>query len=237
MDMTSFEKLIGTNAKIAMHIRDENEIYKGNRIFVIDDNGSMIKTNGFPNVAFQHKGKNSLVVIHKSANISSAHFVIGEGGYIYIDKSFRVRQKLYADLGNENNTLYFGKNSNVGDVTIYAGDEPDLEVIIGSNFLSAYNLKLRAADGHTIFDADTGEVLNAANFGIHIAGHVWCGMNVTVIKDVTIPNDCVVGACALVCKRHFNSHTIISGVPAKEIKSNISWSSVPIKNYIEQYKK
>ena len=192
MDINSFEKLIETDAKIAGNIRNEAEINRGNRIFLFDDNGDKVEANSIPNVSFQFKGKNALVMIHKSANMNSAHFEIGEGGFIFIDKFFRVRQKLYVNLGNTNNTLFFGKFSNVGDATIYAGDEPDLEVIIGSNFLSAYNLKLRAADGHTIFDADTGEVLNAANFGIHIASHVWCGMNVTVIKDVTIPNDCVV---------------------------------------------
>ena len=237
MDINSFEKLIGTDAKIAGNIRNEAEINSGNRIFLFDDNGDKIETKSIPNVSFQFKGKNSLVMIHKSANINSAHFEIGEGGFIFIEKFFRVRQRLYVNLGNTENTLYFGKFSNVGDATIYAGDDPNLEVIIGSNFLSAYNLKLRASDGHTIYDNETGKVLNAPNFGIHIANHVWCGMNVTVIKDVIIPHDCVVGACALVCKKQFNPHTIISGVPAKEIKQNISWSSLPIQDYLKQISK
>lgn len=199
-----------------------------------DDSGNNIEVKTIPNISVRFKGKNSLIMIHESVNINFASFEIGEGGFVFIDKGFMVRQKLYVNLGNIKNTLYIGRFSNVGDATIYAGDEPYSEVVIGSNFLSAYNLKLRAADGHTIYESDTGKVINATKFGIHIGKHVWCGMSVTVIKDVVIPHDCVVGACALVCKKQFNPHTIISGVPAKEIRSNISWSSVSIHDFLSK---
>lgn len=237
MNYNAIENLIESDKSIAYVIRDEEEINRGNRIVLFDDNGNKTETNNIPNVTFQFKGGNSLVLIHQSVSINDAHFEIGEGCFIFIDKGFRVRQKLYVNIANRNNTLYVGRFSNIGDATIYAGDDPNLEVIIGSNFLSAYNLKLRVSDGHTIFDKDSGKVLNATKFGIHIANHVWCGMNVTIIKDVVIPHDCVVGACALVCKKNFNPNTIISGVPAKEIRSNISWSSLPIQDYIQKNNK
>lgn len=234
MDIEYFESLIQRDVKIAHIIRNETEIYKGNRIFLIDNDGKEKEVKQIPNIVFKFKGSNSLIKIHESAQIQSATFEVGEGCFIYIDKFFRVRQRLYANLSNKNNTLYIGKSSNIGDAIIYAGDDPDLEVIIGSYFLSAYNLILRTSDGHTIYDRETKKVINVSNFGVHISDHVWCGLNVTVIKDVVIPNNCVIGACSLVCKGKFNPHTVIAGMPAKPIKSNISWSSCSISNFINQ---
>ena len=246
MNFIEFESNIEKRTKIANLIREEEKINQGNTIVIVDENGTEQKAEYRNNKIFLgetelknlnliliYKGNNSLIKIQKSANINRARIEVGEGCYIYFGKNFRVRQNININVVNKNNTLYIGENCNIGDANIYAGDEPELEVIIGKDFLSAYNLIIRASDGHTIFDTNTKEILNNPLFGVHIGSHVWCGLSVTIIKDVFIPSDCVVGACALVCNKQFNKHSIIAGFPAKEIKTNISWDSRSICKFLD----
>lgn len=84
--------------------------------------------------------------------------------------TYRMLQKRYIQgisLGKINGS------DNIGSASIYAGDEDDLELIIGDDFLSAANVVFRLADGHTIMDKKTGEIINRPISGIHIGNHVW----------------------------------------------------------------
>ena len=113
------------------------------------------------------------------------------------------------------------------------GFRPNLEIIVGDEFLSAHDLMLRNSDGHTICDLTTHRPLNNPNFGIHIGNHVWCGYRTSILKDASIPDNCVVAACAVVGKREFSPNSIIGGIPAKTIKTNIEWHSVNVDRFIQ----
>jgi len=230
IDSKVLDDLILKNEKISYYLRDEEEINKGNRLVVFDEKEETV-VDSFPNLRIIYNGKNSLIRIHKSAVFNMTTIVIGEGGYIFIDKAFRTRHKSDINLGGENGTLFIGAFSNFGNADIFAGDEPNLEIVIGREFISAINLVLRASDGHTIYDNQTKQVLNKPSFGIHICSHVWCGLNVTIIKDAIIPKDCVIGACSLVTKNKFEPNSAIGGVPAKTIKTGINWDKVNVNTF------
>lgn len=57
---------------------------------------------------------------------------------------------------------------------------------------------------------------------IVIGNHVWIGLNVTILKGVTIGDGCMVAAGAVVTKS-FPPNYLIGGVPAKIIKEDILW--------------
>lgn len=120
-------------------------------------------------------------------------------------------------------------SDNIGSASIYAGDEDDLELIIGDDFLSAANVVFRLADGHTIMDKKTGEIINRPVVGIHIGNHVWVGYNAMILKDVCIPDNCMVGIGSIVSKHLFQENSIIAGVPARIIRADIEWDGRPIK--------
>ena len=68
----------------------------------------------------------------------------------------------------------------------------------------------------------------------HVDDHVWLGQSVTLLKDTHIPRDCVVGAHSLVGKKDFFPNSIIAGIPAKAIKSGITWDEKRIHDYISK---
>lgn len=92
-------------------------------------------------------------------------------------------------------------------------------------------------DGHSVFDAKTGAVLNkpvvAKSFDdamkmddagvISIGDHVWIGERVSFTKGAQIPSNCVVGIGAVVTKRFTEENCIIAGVPAGVKKTGINW--------------
>ena len=58
---------------------------------------------------------------------------------------------------------------------------------------------------------------------IIIGNHVWIGMNVTILKGVRIGDGAIVAAGAVVTK-DVPENTLVGGVPARVLKTDISWS-------------
>jgi acetyltransferase-like isoleucine patch superfamily enzyme len=56
-----------------------------------------------------------------------------------------------------------------------------------------------------------------------IGDHVWIGCNVTILKGVTIGDGSVIGAGSVVT-RPCPANTLIAGVPARTVKSGITWT-------------
>jgi acetyltransferase-like isoleucine patch superfamily enzyme len=53
---------------------------------------------------------------------------------------------------------------------------------------------------------------------IHIKRNAWIGANATITQGVTIGEDAVVAACAVVTK-DVPARTVVGGIPAKAIKT------------------
>ena len=182
-----------TDAKVASFIRNETEIYRGNRIVLVHAGGAEEEITSVLNTHIAFRGKNT--------------------------------------------TIKIGDNANLGRGTIQAGDEDNLEMIVGNDFITSVDFYFRVSDGHTIYDINSGRIVNKPLFGIHIGNHVWCGYNVTILKDADIPNNCIIGSGALVAKAKFDENSIIAGIPAKVIQSGVNWDSRSISEYIRNLEK
>ncbi|WP_404427746.1 acyltransferase [Ureibacillus chungkukjangi] len=86
-----------------------------------------------------------------------------------------------------------------------------------------YDVKI--SEGVTIRDSDDHQILYEGyqmTAPIVIEDHVWIGLNATILKGVTIGKGAIVAAGAVVTK-DVPAHSIVGGVPAKVIKSNVQW--------------
>lgn len=83
------------------------------------------------------------------------------------------------------------------------------------------NVEIRTSDMHSIVDLVSGDRINPAK-SVVVEDHVWLGESVTLYKGVTIGNGSVVGGHSVVTAS-VPSYTLVSGVPAKVIKSRVSW--------------
>ena len=98
-------------------------------------------------------------------------------------------------------------------------------ISIGKDVAISKRVIIRDSDNHTVRDSsdeDKGgtHVMTAP---IVIGDHVWIGMNVTVLKGVTIGEGAIVAAGSVVNK-DIPAHCLAAGVPAKVIKTVVSWS-------------
>ena len=150
---------------------------------------------------------------------------IGKNPTIYKKLSITPQMK-------EKCKLTIGENFICEDVKILMQDEPDITVSIGDDCLFSYDVVISPSDGHAILD-EKGKAINPAE-DIKIGNRVWLGMGTKVLKGSIIPSNSVVGAGSIYTNTSIESSTkrslaqpfgeIFVGIPAKSIKSGITWT-------------
>ncbi len=90
---------------------------------------------------------------------------------------------------------------------------------IGNHVAISDNVSITDSDNHSLIIE--GNVSNNTN-PVIIEDHVWIGKNAIILKGVTIGKDAVVAAGSVVTKS-VPSGCLVGGVPAKVLKTNISW--------------
>ena len=124
-----------------------------------------------------------------------------------VHTSVRVMAPFQADFGKN---IHFGKN-----VFVNAGCkfQDHGGIYIGENALIGHNCVL-ATINHDQRPSHRGDNIPAP---IHIGCNVWIGANVTVLSGVSIGDNAIVAAGAVVTK-DVAPNTIVGGVPVRFIK-------------------
>jgi len=167
--------------------------------------------------------------------------IIGNDNYIEIGKNCQIRNTLLYIRGNNhrliiNENCYFGggelwieddncqliihESTTVEEAHI-AVTEPFSKIEIHKDCMLARYVEIRTGDSHSIVDRETGKrINNAAN--VCIGEHVWIGAHAKILKGVTIGNDSIIGTASVVTK-NVPEYSIATGVPARVIRTGISW--------------
>lgn len=103
--------------------------------------------------------------------------------------------------------LTLGERAAFGDYTQLANFA---RIDIGDDFLSAGNLIINTG-------THDPRTLTPGAAPVKIGHRVWCGVNVTILAGVTIGDDVVIGAGAVVTS-DIPSNSVAAGVPARVIK-------------------
>ncbi|WP_288633368.1 DapH/DapD/GlmU-related protein [uncultured Megamonas sp.] len=175
---------------------------------------------------------------------------IYKGGKIQFAKNAKIFLNANLAIGTSNifsskreTTIRMDKNSKIiindnFDIT-YGGDIivfKNANLVLGKGYFNA-NIKIRChkkieigndvAISHdvTIMDSDAHEGLWAGyekTKPIKIGNHVWIGTRVTILKGVTVGDNAIIAAGAVVT-HDVPANSIVAGVPAKVINSNVNW--------------
>lgn len=142
-----------------------------------------------------------------------------------------------------NNEVKFGPKARIGNSTfwIHGSDSKvcietevsvnESEIIltedrsrirIGAGTMLGPQCAIRCGDGHAIFEKETGEILNRA-ISIELEENVLVGTRAQILKNVRIGMGSIIGACAVVTN-DVPSGCIATGVPAKVIRSGVTWT-------------
>ncbi|QJD88451.1 acyltransferase [Cohnella herbarum] len=114
-------------------------------------------------------------------------------------------------------------------------DQPGAEIVIGDRTYINRRTEIMSKQSVTIgtgcaiswdvviSDTDYHEIAGTSSTKpIVIGDEVWIGCKSTILKGVTIGNGAVVAAGSVVTK-DVAPHTLVAGIPAKAIKSNVRW--------------
>ncbi len=124
-----------------------------------------------------------------------------------IEDTFGLFPPFYTDCGKN---THFGKH-----VFVNAGCKFQDQggIYIGDGALIGHNAVLATLN----HDPDPAKRQNLLPAPIHIGKNVWLGANVTVLPGVTIGENAIVAAGAVVTK-DVEAGTVVAGVPAKFVK-------------------
>jgi len=90
-------------------------------------------------------------------------------------------------------------------------------ITIGDDVAIAEDVTVRDADNHRI------DAARPDRAPIVIGDHVWIGTGATILKGVTIGDGAVVAAGAVVT-RDVPARTLVGGVPARVIRTDVDWT-------------
>lgn len=188
--------------------------------------------------------KENTINIPRDCNIELN--IIGKNNVINISEKINKQSKIIISIVGDNNHVEFGEafvrnliltmgaldDRQINNASFYFGDsyawhmditmmENNTKIKIGDGCMISNNIELRCTDDHTVLDLE-GNVLNKAS-DITIGNHVWLCKDVLILKNTTIPDDCIVGAKSVVAKRFTEPNCAICGNPAKVVKTGITW--------------
>lgn len=140
------------------------------------------------------------------------------GGRVTIGGEVSIAPGCQISVGpNGHLTLGDGFRTNQG-VTIICR----YKISFGDGCIVSWKCSIMDTDFHPIRDKD-GKIINY-NQPVIIGDHVWIGANSQVLKGSIIPEGTIVAAGSTVAGKISGSHSIIGGVPARVLRSDIYWS-------------
>lgn len=203
-----------------------------NHIVLVAPDGGRREVRSVPGCEFIFMGSDNYVELHEPVRVK-----------LKVQVSSNVRIKILPVKGA---VLHIykgsGESAHINNVTIgrnfstsgyvkfelaYGGGG---DITIGDDCMFAYNINIRTGDYHTIFDNDTGRVLNY-NRDVVIGNHVWVASDVFIGKGAKISDNSVVGAHSVVTRMFEDTNVIVAGVPARIVKTGINWDRRCMSDY------
>jgi acetyltransferase-like isoleucine patch superfamily enzyme len=164
-----------------------------------------IKTNSgceYFGVPYFYREPLSRIIIGKNCRFRSDH----------ISNLIGVNHRCMLSTHHPDALIVIGDNCGFSGATIGAASE----IIIGNNVLVGANAIITDFDWHS-------DLSNTVPQPIIIHNNVWIGVNVTVLKGVTIGENSIIGAHSLVVK-DIPANVIAGGNPCKVLKNKSSFN-------------
>lgn len=163
-------------------------------------------------------GNNNLISIGNNCLLTNTQVSLsGDNNRLIIEDKVRFMGPCKISMGG-NSTLHIKWNAGIRGVDFVLNGA---NIEIGRLCMFSNGITLRNHDSHKILDPETGSQLNYPK-DIVLGDHVWIGQGATILKGCNIGKDSVIGFGSIVTKS-CNPGSVVTGVPAKIVKTNITW--------------
>ena len=194
-----------------------------NLLFRFRSEGIILKGKGIVgNIKCINQGVNNVLIIDAGASLDNCILYFkGNGNTIHICSGSNLKRITFW-FEDDNNNIEIGSGVSSEENLFLAACESK-KISIGNDCMFSNKVQLRTSDSHSILDENTKRI-NPGN-DIEIGNHVWIGTEVIVLKGATIPENCIVGARSIVTSSlNASPNSMITGMPARVVKTNINWS-------------
>lgn len=165
-------------------------------------------------------GEGNTLIIEKGARISHAIIRLrGSGSRIHIGKNVHFRKGKIYTVGSKAE-ISLGDDTSVEGAYLLC--DKGRKIAIGEDCMLSTDIMIRTGDKHPLYSQESGLLLNEP-VNVVIDKHVWIGRSAMILKGAHIKSGCVVGARALVTTVKHEENSVLAGVPAKVVKSDIRW--------------
>ncbi|WP_175817901.1 acyltransferase [Burkholderia diffusa] len=197
-----------------------------NKLLLRKQDRSLVEVNEIPGVKVQFIGNDSTVTISESSLFKNVTLRLAPKSMVDIGTPYKWGiNNLVVEMGGAGirKSLKIGNGVSISSATLMMQNESDLSIEIGDDCLFSSGVVIRPGDGHRIFDAETGILLNRTQ-KVVLERKVWIGSGVTILKGVHLQPETIVGSQSLVTRGHYPPNIAMGGNPAKEIRRGVKWS-------------
>lgn len=164
-------------------------------------------------------GNNNTIMFGECCKINSCNIRLkGNNIHLYIGNNVELTGLICSMFVNT--SLSIGDSSTLGKGEITIAEENTLE--IGKDCMFAHGFEIRTSDMHPIYSLGDGKIINSGK-DIKIGNHIWLGRDVVILKGVHLADNIVVGIRSVVTKSFLVPNSILAGLPAKVVGSDIVW--------------
>lgn len=171
-----------------------------------------------------NRGKNSTATIEKTlrviswgGDLANSSISLGVNAQLTVRGNFEIGPGVHLSV-SKNAALDIGgrQNSSGSGITSRSRVMVERSVKIGADCIIAWDVFISDSDWHDLKGSDRIR-------DVTIGDNVWIAHGVSVVKGASIPNGCIVGAKSMVSAGTFPEKSLLAGIPAKVIRSNVEW--------------
>jgi acetyltransferase-like isoleucine patch superfamily enzyme len=166
---------------------------------------------------YRAAGFNRFPVIHRGVKVLTANGTVRIGHLSEIHD--RVALSAIAEPGGPHAKLTIGDYTSIWYGTVVSARH---EIFIGNQCAISWNCTIIDNDMHEIIYPDEPVSRQSGDDAVRIGNHVWIGAQAIVLKGVTIGENSIVAAGAIVTK-DVPPYTLVAGAPAKPIRAIAGW--------------
>ena len=172
------------------------------------------------NLKISIKGNNNKIILGEGVRLIDCKITVyGNDHTLEIMEDCRLRKTEFW-FEDTKCRIEIGKGTTIEGAKI-ASAENSSQVIIGEDCMFSEGIRISTTDSHSIVDVESGDRINKAK-NVSIGSHVWLGAYSKILKGVNISDNAVIGIGSVVAS-DVSSNSVVAGVPAKIIKTNIIW--------------
>ena len=193
--------------------------YKKNIVVLIKENGKRVYNPKIKGLSIKFSGNYNVVKLYEPLLcIQKLSMGLRSKDRVEIRSSKNDIQKLHIECMGHTK-VFIDEDFSVADGIFIADYGSKIE--IGKDTMFSFQTVMQTGDEHIIYNKAAGEFLGTND--IKIGSHVWVGFRTKILKKSVIPDGCIVGMDSTVTKPFDKPNSIIAGVPAKIVRTDIRW--------------